>query len=486
MTEAPKEEMMKNSRPPTSLLTCALVVAISGSALCQSLAPGEATPEPPKNPYSPPPCTGTVFNDVTCSTNFDAWIEQYASDQITGGCGGGNYCPGSPVTRAQMAVFVEKAMRGTGTWSPGDLANYNTGLGFEALRHNTFAGYNTAIGDQALWTQSFDNGGSSWYALNTAVGWKALYANQPTSASNGLQNTAIGAEALESNTTGSANVAVGAAALLYNTTGIRNVALGYSSLFHSMGDNNTAVGENTLFANTTGSNNTAAGELALSANTTGFDNTAIGRQSGARSGQMITGYAGSPVTFVSTQTGNYNTFLGISGSTADVDNCTAVGMDAYCDATNQVRLGNYFVTSIGGKVGWSALSDARAKSDIQDLDLGLSFVLALRPVSYRYKSGNGRIDMGFVGQDVESLLGEGYNVLDVGGDAERTLSIRYSELIAPLVKAVQEQQAEIETRDARIASLEEQARFQRTRVDALEQELETLLGRSPATSASGR
>jgi hypothetical protein len=57
--------------------------------------------------YTPPPCTGTVFNDVPCQGGiFDAWIEDLAGRGITGGCGGGNYCPNSSVTRAQMAVFL--------------------------------------------------------------------------------------------------------------------------------------------------------------------------------------------------------------------------------------------------------------------------------------------------------------------------------------------------------------------------------------------
>jgi hypothetical protein len=68
--------------------------------------------------FDPPPCQGNVFNDVNCSGLFDAWIEQYARDAITGGCGGGNYCPNSAVTRGQMAVFVEKAMRGSSAWPP--------------------------------------------------------------------------------------------------------------------------------------------------------------------------------------------------------------------------------------------------------------------------------------------------------------------------------------------------------------------------------
>ena len=59
--------------------------------------------------YVPPACSGTVFNDVPCTGGvFDPWIEDLASRGITGGCGGGNYCPSSPVTRAQMAVFVVK------------------------------------------------------------------------------------------------------------------------------------------------------------------------------------------------------------------------------------------------------------------------------------------------------------------------------------------------------------------------------------------
>jgi len=59
--------------------------------------------------HVPPPCTGTVFADVPCSGGpFDPWIEELASLQITGGCGNGNYCPLSPNTRGQMAVFITK------------------------------------------------------------------------------------------------------------------------------------------------------------------------------------------------------------------------------------------------------------------------------------------------------------------------------------------------------------------------------------------
>jgi hypothetical protein len=70
--------------------------------------------------HVPPPCTGSVFTDVPCTGGpFDPWIEELASLQITGGCGGGNYCPGSTVTRQQMAVFLLKALEGS-SYDPPD------------------------------------------------------------------------------------------------------------------------------------------------------------------------------------------------------------------------------------------------------------------------------------------------------------------------------------------------------------------------------
>jgi streptogramin lyase len=66
----------------------------------------------------PPASTGTVFGDVPASNPFSPWIEQLAGFRITGGCGGGNYCPSSPVTRAQMAAFLLKAEHGSAYTPP--------------------------------------------------------------------------------------------------------------------------------------------------------------------------------------------------------------------------------------------------------------------------------------------------------------------------------------------------------------------------------
>ena len=68
--------------------------------------------------YTPPAASGTVFFDVG-ATDFGAdYIEQLFNDGVTGGCGGGNYCPNDSVTRAQMAVFLLRAKHGSGYAPP--------------------------------------------------------------------------------------------------------------------------------------------------------------------------------------------------------------------------------------------------------------------------------------------------------------------------------------------------------------------------------
>jgi hypothetical protein len=64
--------------------------------------------------YKPPAVGGsTGFGDVPTTHWAAAWIKQLAAEGITGGCGGGNYCPAGAVTRDQMAVFLLKSKHGT-------------------------------------------------------------------------------------------------------------------------------------------------------------------------------------------------------------------------------------------------------------------------------------------------------------------------------------------------------------------------------------
>jgi hypothetical protein len=67
--------------------------------------------------YVPPTCTG-LYTDVPCPSPFADWIEQLATEGVTTGCGGGNYCPDATVTRAQMAVFLLKTSQGPGYTPP--------------------------------------------------------------------------------------------------------------------------------------------------------------------------------------------------------------------------------------------------------------------------------------------------------------------------------------------------------------------------------
>jgi hypothetical protein len=58
---------------------------------------------------SPDPTTAT-FTDVPVGHPFHRFVEALYASGITGGCGGGNYCPDAPVTRGQMAVFLAGAL----------------------------------------------------------------------------------------------------------------------------------------------------------------------------------------------------------------------------------------------------------------------------------------------------------------------------------------------------------------------------------------
>ena len=63
--------------------------------------------------YQPPACASTIYADVPCPGGLNVdWINQLSIEGITGGCGGGNYCPANPLTRAQMAVFLLKGKNG--------------------------------------------------------------------------------------------------------------------------------------------------------------------------------------------------------------------------------------------------------------------------------------------------------------------------------------------------------------------------------------
>jgi len=66
------------------------------------------------------------------------------------------------------------------------------------------------------------------------------------------------------------------------------------------------------------------------------------------------------------------------------NNTTALGYNTVITASNQARIGDAYVTSIGGQVGWTTLSDGRFKTDVNEKRTGLAFIKKLRPVTYHH------------------------------------------------------------------------------------------------------
>jgi len=98
-------------------------------------------------------------------------------------------------------------------------------------------------------------------------------------------------------------------------------------------------------------------------------------------------------------------------------------------------------------------SDRNAKKDIVKSDLGLTFINAVEPVSYKFKTGT-RTHYGVIAQDLETVL-DGKDFAGLTKDTETgNYGVRYTELISPLIKAVQELSAEVETLKTKVAALE--------------------------------
>jgi hypothetical protein len=168
----------------------------------------------------------------------------------------------------------------------------------------------------------------------------------------------------------------------------------------------------------------------------------------------------SGTTFGGTYTSGGSVCVGACGA---LSNTTAIGYNAQVFASNTIRFGDTNVTSIGGANSWTAASDRRLKTDIADSDLGLGFIMKLHPVSYHLVKGNGRLDYGFIAQDVQAALGDRLtNMASQDADPMQTWRLRYSDLLAPAVAAVQEQQKteerqrqEIDALKARLVKLKD-------------------------------
>ena len=284
----------------------------------------------------------------------------------------------------------------------GCLTNNNTVLGDDALVNNTSGDSNTAIGFQAL--QANTTGDD-----NVVLGYRAL-----TSNTTGTFNTATGFEALQRNTTGSGNTASGLGAQRFNTTGNSNTAIGSGALqFNTTGNNNIAVGYRAGMNLTIGSNNID------------IDNAGVGGESRT-------------IRIGTTSLHNDTFIAGISGVTVP----TGVGV----------------IIDTNGHLG-TTTSSARFKEAIKPMDKTSEAILALKPVTFRYKhelDPDGIPQFGLVAEEVEKVNRD----LVVRGADGKPYTVRYDAVNAMLLNEFlkehrknEEQQAIIERQQKQIEAL---------------------------------
>jgi trimeric autotransporter adhesin len=430
-----------------------------------------------------------------------AWfaLSPTAQAQLPSPSPDGGY-PGNNTAEGDGALFslttgVNNTALGAGALTSNTTGSYNTATGYSALFFNT--GFsNTANGFQALYGNT-TGGGNTANGLNalfnnttgdhnTAGGADTLYFN-----TTGNENTANGAQALQRNTTGTDNTANGFQALFSNTTGPNNTATGVQALYsNTSGSSNTANGFGALFTNTSGINNTANGNAALESNTTGNGNTADGQ------GALISNTTGSENTAIgdkalqsntigtnntadgensllSNTTGSSNIALGFNAGTnlttgsSNID----IGNAGVAAEANTIRIGTVgtqtraFIAGISGtgvsgmalKINSSgqlgvAPSSARFKQDIQVMGDASDALLALKPVTFRYKKEldpEGIPQFGLVAEDVEKV-----NPDLVARDAKgKVYTVRYEAVNAMLLNEFLKEHQKVQQLEKQIENL---------------------------------
>ena len=387
-----------------------------------------------------------TFNGTTLTTANDASIS------------------GLTVGRGGSTVTGNNSL-GTSALAANTTGSLNTAVGWQAVLNNTTGGNITATGFQALAANTTGSG-------NTALGMQALYSN--TTASN---NTAVGYQAGYSNTTGTAQVLIGSSAGYSITTGNSNVCIGagsgyslttgtgntfvgggYTGSYAAAGNSMTTGSGNSIFGNFNGNQGgldirTSNGYIVLSdgfGNPRGIFNSngdlftgLTARPSGANTGSSGAIAALGPI--MSNQ--GYNTHAGAGGAfTGNLFNIQWTGSPIlWIDSTN---IGTITV-----------VSDYRIKRNIETQTApALERVMALRPVTYQmadygtlFKSSE-NIKEGFIAHEVQEVIPSG---AEGEKDVENQIqSLRVDAILAVAVKAIQEQQAIIETLTKRLTTLE--------------------------------
>jgi hypothetical protein len=380
---------------------------------------------------------------------------------------------------------------GSGALQSLTISSNNTAVGASALVSATTGTNNTAIGASSLLFLTTGSG-------NTSIGRDAGY-----SITNGPNNTAIGHNALRLTTTGDANVAIGSSSLYSNTTGLFSVAIGNNALFNSTGSSNTGVGTSSGLEITSGTNNTLLGHNSGRSLTTGSNNTIIGANvtvaatlantiilaDGAGAQRLFINSSGNvgigntaPASTVHIGTTSLGTYTGLAiGYAANSDirvgqsstnnlifawkyNATtssAYGLIEAFGGNNHILMqsgtngnvgigmstlptqrlhvtGNILATGTVTGSNAVATSDIRLKENIRDLERLSDEFDRIRPVRYIRKS-SGKEEIGFIAQELRDEVPE----FVVGDETKEMLAVNYAQMVALLIKEVQELKKEI-------------------------------------------
>jgi len=316
-----------------------------------------------------------------------------------------------------------------------------------------YAGFNTAEGQNALSALTTGQG-------NTGVGWYSLFMGS----TNNL-NTAVGAGTLVLNTADN-NTAVGAVALLLNTSGPANTATGASTLTNNVdGGSNTADGFNALNANTHGNDNTAIGNGALSNSNTGIGNTALGANAGSALttgdnnidiGHGVIGVAGESNTIrlganlPDTPGASACHIGGIYQQSVDPATVSPMGIDAT------------------GKLG-TVVSSRRFKHDIKPMDKASEAILALKPVTFHYKSDAKNTPcFGLIAEEVAEVNPD-LVVRNKDGDI---YTVRYDQVNAMLLNEFLKEHSTVQELKKEVAALTATVKEQSSQIQKVTAQLE--------------
>ena len=348
----------------------------------------------------------------------------------------------------------------------------NTASGVQALFSNTSGYFNTATGVEAMY------GNITGY-YNTAVGYRALTSNTGPTATytkGGTSNSAFGYQTLASNTTGWQNTAIGESVLTSNTIGAHNTGIGEDSLFGNLsGNHNTAWGESTLYNNVSGNDNVAGGYYALNT-TTGSGNTAIGHQA---SMNLVAGDYNSSIGYqagLGLTSGSHNIYVASAGANTE---SYIIRM-----GTQGKHLGTYIagisgVTASGGAAVYinsngqlgTLPSSQRFKKDIKSLETISEKIMALRPVTFRYKQADDKggfpMQFGLIAEEVAKILPELVEFDPEG----KPLSVFYHLLTPLLLAELQRGHSETQSQQTAVNLLREQNALFKAELLAMRQQI---------------